>query len=211
MEYSREPMRKGSKVGTVAVVMAGSMLLACAKRSGGPTGGRVGQAFDPYTATTYVKAEFVVDPHPPLDLNRNARSIVNRATVTFLHDPTLGDFVALQVRHECSYEFDGQRVECLKFACSPKSQPVVAHGLLNGTPARMPPFQCKGYGKNAIDYSAAISRWAVRQIALANQFWFRLPTGEFGVTGTDINRLKEFVTRVDGTAPTGAPQLDLTR
>lgn len=187
-------------------------LCACAKRGSEPREPRVGQSFDPYTATTYTRAEFVVTPHPPLDLDRNASKVVDRATVTFLRDPSLGDYVALQVRHECSYEFDGQRIECLRFACPAKSKTVTSHGLLNGTPARMPAFKCKGYGRSAVDYSAAISRWAVRQIALSHQFWFRLPSGEFGLVAKDIERLKEFVTRIDGAPPTGAPQsVDLTR
>ena len=205
----RSPARSRRRLLAAPLV---ALAIGCAKSGGTRAGpGEISEGYDPYTGTPRLKVEYVIEPKTHPDISRSASAYKNQIALAFVRAPEFGDAIVLQARHECSYDLGGRRVECLRFACSAKSQQVKAFGMLDGAPAQLPRFDCRGYGQGAADYSASFTRRAVHQIAAASQLWLKLPTGEFGLNRTQLQRLRQFMAEVEGPARGGPTGVDLRR
>lgn len=174
--------------------------------------GTVARQFDPYTGKTAVAIEYLLETVPPPTIDRDADETSAKFALAFVRDPSAGDVVVLRARHECWYNLKGKRIECLPAGCPMRPQPVEVYGRLDGSPAQMPRFECKGWGRAAVEYSATFSRQAMQTIASGSEFWMRLPTGEIRLSTTQISNLRSFLAELDRTPVRAGPEsIDLRR
>jgi len=195
----------------VAVAVAAAVASCARTQSRLPLNdGTLSRHFDPYTGKPTLTIDYVVEPVPAPKIDRDASDSAASFAMSFIRDPAVGDVVVLRARQECWYNLDGKRVECLPAACSVRPQTVQAYGRLDGTPAQLPRFECKGWGRAAVEYVATFTRPAMHAIASATEFWIRVPTGEVRMTTKQIANLRGFMDEVERTpAHLGPASVDL--
>jgi len=204
-------LRRWCGLTVVAVALTGP---ACAHNRSDPrlNDGTIVRHFDPYTGTPTLAVEYLLEPLPRPNIDRDAEDVADRFALAFVRDPSLGNVVVLRARHECYFNLQGKRVECLPAGCSLRPQTVQAFGRLDGRPAHLPRFECKGWGRAAAEYAATFTLEAMREIASGSEFWIRVPTGEIRMNATHVAHLRTFMDEVDKTpAHMGPDSVDLRR
>ena len=216
------PLRYGCRVSGPRRSLPRSLLAAaavlatasCTHPQAAPTlnDGTIARQFDPYTGKATVAIEYLLQPLPAPQIDSRATDISNRFALAFVRDPSMGDVIVLRARHECWYNLDGKRAECLTAGCGARPQQVAAYGRLDGHPAQMPRFECKGWGRAAVEYSAAFTPSAMLAIASASEFWIRVPSGEIRITAAQLANLRGFLQEVQNLpAHLGPQSVDLRK